>query len=85
MRKLRSEELRLLQSFPPEIELLNGRKCGGWLLPKDRPQGMSRKTIRNAYELGLIRVAGSDLIEHYPLELTELGKRILAWEKSKQT
>ena len=78
MRKLTPTETKLLQSFPKEIELGNGVKCGGWLLPGQTPKGMPCTTIRNCYKLGLIRVARSSLIEYYPIELTEKGKDALA-------
>ncbi len=78
IRKLRPKEIELLRAFPKEIELWNGAKCGGWLLPGQMPKRMPCTTIRNAYKLGLIRVAKSTLIEYYPLELTEAGKKVLA-------
>jgi hypothetical protein len=78
MRKLRQKEIELLRAFPREIELSGGVKCGGWLLPGQMPKRMPRTTIRNAYKLGLIRVAKSSLVEYYPLELTDAGKEALA-------
>jgi hypothetical protein len=78
MRKLRPKEIELLRAFPKEIELCNGVKCGGVLWPFQHPKGMPTPTIRNAYKLGLVRVARSGLIEHYPLELTDAGKKALA-------
>lgn len=78
MRKLRPKEIELLRAFPSEIELGNGVKCGGWLLPDQMPKRMPCTTIRNAYDLGLIRVAKSLLIEYYPLELTEAGRKVLS-------
>jgi hypothetical protein len=78
MRKLRPKEIELLRAFPKEMELWNGVKCGGVLWPFQHPKGMPTPTIRNAYKLGLVRVARSGLIEHYPLELTEAGKKALA-------
>lgn len=77
MRKLRPKEIELLKAFPKEIELGNGFKFGGWLLPGQMPKRMPCTTIRNAYKLGLIRVAKSTLIECYPLELTEAGKKAI--------